>query len=334
MLDLVAALEWVRDNIVQFGGDPDNVMIFGESGGGAKVSTLLAMPSAAGLFNKAAIESGPGIHSMTPEAAMENTHKLLAALNVDEDHVEQLQDLPAETLVDALLKVFHGAPRGYAPVVDERSLPRHPFDPDAPAVSANVPIIVGYNKDETTVLFPRPTDFSHTWESLKKRLTPMMPGMDVDKVIAGMRALRPDATPTELYWTITTERGMGAGSYLLASRKAAQGTAPVWVYRMEWETPIEGGRLHAPHALEIPLVFDTVAKSESYIGEGAPEAQKVADTMSEYWLSFARDGDPNGPDLPNWPAYDNTRKATMVFNVTSEVKDDPVGDVRAIVLGP
>jgi para-nitrobenzyl esterase len=131
---------------------------------------------------------------------------------------------------------------------------------------------------------------------------------------------------------VTTEAAYGARTYSLASRKAALGDAPVWVYRLEWETPVEGGRLKTPHALDLPLVFDTVASSPSIIGDGATEAQRVADMMSAYWISFARDGDPNAPDLPQWPAYDDKRKATMVFNVESAAKDDPVGDVRAIVL--
>ena len=331
--DLVAALKWVRDNIANFGGDPNNVMIFGESGGGAKVSNVLAMPSAKGLFNKAAIESGPGLTAQTVEQANELTRKFLANLNLTEKDVDKLQTLPASNLLDAMKKMTGGMPiAGFGPVVDGTVLPRQPFTPDAPSVSADVPVIVGYNATETTVLFPTPGLFTLDWDSLKNALAPQMPGKDVDTVIAGMRKLMPDASPSDIYFIVTTERGMGAGSYLLASRKAALGAAPAYVYRLEWKTPVEDGELGSPHALDLPMVFDTVGKSASMIGDGTEEAQKVADTMSAFWVSFARDGDPNGPGLPEWPAYDDAKKATMVFNVESQAENDPVGDIRAIVL--
>jgi para-nitrobenzyl esterase len=331
--DLVAALKWVRDNIANFGGDPNNVMIFGESGGGAKVSNVLAMPSAKNLFNKAAIESGPGLTAQTVEQANELAGKFLSNLNLTDKDIDKLQTLPASDLLDAMKKMTGGMPiAGFGPVVDGTVLPRQPFTPDAPSVSADVPVIVGYNATETTVLFPTPGLFTLDWDSLKKALAPQMPGKDVDAVIVGMRKLIPDATPSDIYFIVTTERGMGAGSYLLASRKAALGAAPAYVYRLEWKTPVEDGKLHSPHALDLPMVFDTVDKSAAMIGDGTEEAQKVADTMSAFWVSFARDGDPNGPGLPEWPAYDDTKKATMVFNVESRAKDDPVGDIRAIVL--
>ena len=297
------------------------------------MSNVLAMPSAKGLFNKAAIESGPGLTAQTVEQANELTHKFLANLNLTDKDVDKLQTLPASDLLDAMKKMTGGMPiAGFGPVVDGTVLPRQPFTPDAPSVSADVPVIVGYNATETTVLFPAPGLFTLEWDSLKNALAPQMPGKDVDTVIADMRKLMPDASPSDIYFIVTTERGMGAGSYLLASRKAALGAAPTYVYRLEWKTPVEDGKLGSPHALDLPMVFDTVGKSASMIGDGTEEAQKVADTMSAFWVSFARDGDPNGPGLPEWPAYDDAKKATMVFNVESQAENDPVGDIRAIVL--
>src|SRR5690606_22401711 len=152
------------------------------------------------------------------------------------------------------------------PVVDDVTLPRHPFSPDAPETSAEVPILVGYTKDETTVLFPTPDLFELDWKTLKEKLTPQLRGKNVDAIISGLRKLRPEATPSQLYFSITTEL-TGDRSYILASRKAAQGQAPVGVYRLEWETPVEGGRLGSPHALDLPLMFDTVASSPSIIGD-------------------------------------------------------------------
>ena len=332
-LDLIAALKWVRDNIAEFGGDPNNVTIFGQSGGGAKVTNILATPAAQGLFDKAIVQSGAGLESQTPEAAAANAERYLKILGVAPNELDKLQQLPVSTLLEALQKMTNGMPTvGFSPVVDGVVLPRHPFTPDAPEVSASVPIMVGYMKDETTVLFPSPDSFSLDWKSLKAKLVKELPKLDADKVIAGMRKLRPNASPSEIYFIVTTEATHGARSYILASRKAAQAKAPVWIYRLEWETPVEGGRLRTPHALELPLMFDNVATSPSIIGDKADEAQKVADTMSSFWISFARDGDPNGEHLPNWPAYNDAAKPTMVFNVESVVKDDPVGDVRKLVV--
>lgn len=332
-LDLVAALQWVRDNIADFGGDPSNVTIFGQSGGGAKVTHTLAMPAAQGLFGKAIVQSGAGLTANTPEVATASAKQLMSILEVAPTEVDRLQEIPVKTILEALQKMTGGMPiAGFAPVMDGKSLSRHPFTPDAPAIAADVPVMVGYTKDEMTVLFPTPDLFTLDWNGLKQKLTPQLKDKNVDAVIAGMRKLRPSATPTDLYFTITTEMALGDRSYILASRKAAQGKAPVWVYRLEWETPVEGGKLKTPHGLDLPLMFDTVASSPSIIGTGAAEAQKVADAMSSYWISFARDGDPNEANLPQWPAYDDKRRATMLFNVESAAKDDPVGDVHAILL--
>lgn len=331
-LDLVAALQWVRDNIEQFGGDPGNVMIFGESGGGRKVTHMLATPAGDGLFNKAAIQSGVTLESpMTPDAATKNTRAFLAAMKLGQGDVEKLQDLPMQALLDGLQALTKGMPTGFEPVIDGRTLPRHPFAPDAPAIAADVPVIVGYNKDEMTVLFPTPDLYSLEWSALPAKLAPQLPGRNIAPIIASMRKLRPEASASDVYFTLATEGNYGARTYALASRKAAQKAAPVYVYRLEWETPVEGGRLKTPHALDLPLVFDTVASSPSIIGDGAADAQKVADTMSAYWISFARDGDPNGANLPEWPAYDDERKSTMIFNVQSGARDNPAGDLQAVL---
>jgi para-nitrobenzyl esterase len=329
-LDLVLALEWVRDNIERFGGDPTNVTIFGESGGGGKVSAILATPAAKGLFHRAAIQSGPGLRGISREAATRTAKQILAACELQPDQVGQLQQLPASKLVEAVKAVMQGSPMGFGPVVDGRTLPRDPFTPDAPAVSADVPIIVGYNKDETTVLFPPPGVFQLDWTTLPQRLMPLL-GAKTDTVVDVCRHLYPQASPSDLYFQITTEAGMGLGSIRLAERKSEQGKAPAFLYRLEWETPVEGGRLRSPHSLDLPMVFDNIAKSDSIIGTGAAEAQKVADAMSSAWLAFARTGQPDAQGLPPWPAYDTKTRATMVFNVTSQVVNDPDSEVRKIL---
>lgn len=333
-LDLVAALQWVRDNIEAFGGDPGSVMIFGESGGGGKVSTLLAMPAASGLFHRAAMQSGFGVTALTPEAATKMTQSVLDALQLRADQLDQLQSLPAAKLLEALQKVTGGMPFGIGPVVDGRSLPRHPFVPDAPESARNVPVLLGYNKTETTYLFPPAGAFDLDWPGLSKQLATALPGIDVAKVVEGWRQRRPQATPSDLYFMITTEGTMGASANTLAVRKAAQGGAPVYLYRLEWETPIDGGRMRTPHSLDIPLVFDNVARAPGLIGTGAEPAQQVADVMSAAWIAFARTGSPNAPGLPSWPAFNADSRATMIFNVVSRAVSDPLHEERLLFKPP
>ena len=352
-LDLIAALQWVRDNITEFGGDPQRVTIFGESGGGRKVANLMAMPLAKGLFQRAILQSGFEFTAIPAEKATETADALLAALNLRRNQVDELQTLPVAKLQEAFRKVTGGTPVGVGPVLDGRSVPRDPFAPDAPPASIDVPAIVGSNKDETTFLFPPPDafdldwaglkkhltaaliDFSidsdTEWESLKKHPTTALPCADVDRLIADLRALRPRATPSDLYFTVTTELGMGAHARTFATRKAAQGGAPVYLYRMEWETPVDGGRMRAHHALDLPLMFDNVDKAAAMIGTGAADAQRVADAMSAAWLAFARTGNPNAPGLAYWPPFDSKYQPALVFNVSSRAVTDPIHDVRLLL---
>lgn len=331
-LDLVAALHWVRDNITEFGGDPGNVMIFGESGGGSKVSALLAMPSAKGLFHRAALQSGFGVTVQSREAGTKVAMDLLSALDLPPDRLQELRNISAERLLKALHQVTGGSPiAGCAPVVDGEILPRNPFTLDAPAMPDKIPLLIGHNKTETTVLFPPPNAFDLDWAGLKNQLEKEVPDAEVDQLIAKLRALHSTASPSDLYFLTTTERGMGRNSQLLAERKTKQGGARIYVYLLNWKTPVEGGRLGTPHALDVPLVFDTIGNSESIIGAGAPEAQRVSDTMSAAWIAFARSGNPNAAGLPEWPAFDIKRRATMVFDVNSRAADDPLGKERNIL---
>jgi len=341
-LDLVLALKWVRDNITEFGGDPNNVMIFGESGGGGKVSVTLAMPAAKGLFHRAAIQSCLGLRGMTRETATKTAKDFMAALQLQPDQVEELQKLPVRKLLDAVQAVTQGMPGGFEPVVDGRVLPRDSFTPDAPTVSANVPIIVGYTKTEATIvilsydrgqstaLLPAPNAFSLNWTTLPQALTPILGGY-TEKVLALCRREYPQASASDLYFRIATERSIGLASMALAERKSEQGRAPVFLYRLEWETPIDGGRLRSPHSLDLPMVFDNVAKSDSLIGAGAMEAQKVADAMSSVWIAFAQTGRPDAKGLPHWPPYDTKTRSTMIFNVTSKVVNDPDSELHTLL---
>ena len=324
MLDLVLALEWVRDNIAAFGGDPANVTIFGESGGGWKVSLLMAMPAAKGLFHKAVIQSGPGLRGKPQAEARKTARALLDRLGVDSP--QALAAVPTDTLSAVSVQDAGEVMRLYTPVVEGDALPRDPFVPDAPPLAADIPLLIGTNKDETTLFMlghPRFGEF--TDEDVEKQARTSA-GDRAPALTAAVRAARPDYSPTHLACAIGTAAGMWGDSITLAERKAAQ-PAPVWMYRLDWETPVSRGRLRSPHALEIPLVFDTVESARNFVGRG-DEPQTLADQMSAAWLAFARTGNPNAEGLPQWAPYKPESRATMIFNVESRVVDDPDPEVR------
>ncbi|MHB8530710.1 MAG: carboxylesterase/lipase family protein [Caulobacteraceae bacterium] len=332
MLDIVLVLQWVRDNIAAFGGDPANVTIFGESGGGAKVAMLQAMPAAAGLFHKAIIQSGPGLRAIPREEATDRARRFLAAVGVETGDLVKLDSLSAREIQTASDGLGADSPmRGFSPCVDGIALPRHPFDPDAPAISADVPVMIGTNKDEATLFIRGDPRFgSFTEEDLLRRAKAMV-GDKAEALIRALRALFPGYTPTHLNCQVQTASMMWANSLALAQRKHDQKAAPVYMYMLAWETPVARGELKCPHALEIPLVFDNVEAARNFVGRGeAP--QILADQMAPAWLAFARAGDPNGPGLPSWPTYDRQSRATMIFDLQSRIEHDPWAEVRKVMV--
>ena len=331
MLDLIAALEWVRDNIAKFGGDPRTVTIFGESGGGQKVSTLLAMPAAKNLFHRAVIQSGPGFRMNKAAHAEQVAEMLLAELGLNRGQLREAQTVPVERIVAAQAAVqaklgarVPGFIQGFSPVVDGVTLPHHPFDPAAPDVSAEVPLIIGYNRTEMTLFVATdPKAFSLDESELHKRAGRLL-GADADRVIEIFRKEHPGASPSELMFLIGTEYPTAAYSRKIAERKAAAGGAPAYLYRFDWETPVSGGRLKSPHALEIPFVFDNVgAPLAARLAPDRPDVTALAHAMSERWIAFARTGDPNADQAPRWPAYSASERATMIFNSECRVEKDP-----------
>ncbi|MBE3568097.1 MAG: carboxylesterase/lipase family protein [Thermogemmatispora sp.] len=333
MLDLVAALEWVRDNIEAFGGDPQNVTIFGESGGGAKVSVLMAMPSAAGLFRRAIVQSGPALRMATREKASERAERLLHALGISRANREQLHEIPTQRIIEANDAVNPNALGPWGPVVDGQILPQHPFDPQAPAISAQVPLIIGTNKDEATLfLLSDPQLSTLDEEGLRKRTQALLRANDAaERLLTAYARAYPDRTPAERYAALVSDAMMRINSIRQAERKALQGGAPVYMYLFTWETPILDGRLKSCHALEIPFVFDNLEPARRFLGATAgltPELRELAARMSGAWLAFARNGVPAAPDLPDWPPYTYERRATMIFDLHCRVEDDPGGELR------
>jgi para-nitrobenzyl esterase len=340
ILDAVEVLRWIRTNIAAFGGDPANVTIFGESGGGAKVSTLLAMPAAKGLFHKAIIESGPGMRSVAAEDASRATGLLLAELGLKGNDLKGLQQVPTDALLKAYFTVqpkLRAARIGasFAPVVDGLALPRHPFDPDAPAVSEDVPLLIGSNRTEATFppFIPGLETLRHLDEAgLRIRIkSTLPPNADVDRLVTAYRQANPTASPFDLLVYITTDRTMGANTIVLAERKLARGKAPVYVYRFDWESKAMDGIRRAMHTMEIPFVMDNTITQANLIGI-PEEGEALAATMSTAWSTFARTGAPAGPGLPAWPSYSTGARKVMVFNTTSYLADDPGGAERRALL--
>ncbi len=327
MLDLVAALEWVRDNIEAFGGDPGNVTIFGESGGGAKVSALMAMPSAVGLFHRAIVQSGPGLRITLPERATRNAEKLLKELGISAKETNRLRELTVTQIFEANARVNSNTLLGWAPVMDGLVLPQHPFEPTAPAISAHVPLIIGTNKDEATgFLLADPTVRTLDEAGLHARVQ-VFAKERTDELIAAYRRVYPQAPLGDLFTAIASDQMMRINSITVAESKHAQGAAPVFMYLFTWETPALNGRLKSCHALEIPFVFDNIERSGDFT-RGAPECFTLAEKMSEAWLAFARDGVPSYRGLPTWPAYMPEERATMIFDTTCRVVNDPGGELR------
>jgi para-nitrobenzyl esterase len=321
MLDIVASLQWVRDNIAQFGGDPGNVTIFGQSGGGGKVSTLLAMPAAKGLFHKAIVESGSTLKQMTRDEAQKTTDKVAAQLGLKATQVAELQQVPLARLLAAM-----GSGARFGPVVDGHALPRDPFEPDAPDISADVPMIIGTTETEGSYFAP-PELLSLDETSVRGRLKERLAG-DGDRVFDLFRKSRPKATPSEIYFIISA---FPSNAHLQAERKAAQRRAPAFLYQIRWRTPVDGGRRLSPHCIEIPFAMQNHWQMPEMVGTG-PELQPLADKVSGAWIAFARTGNPSHPGIPKWPAYTATDRATMHINDEWTLSNDPDRDERLALL--
>jgi para-nitrobenzyl esterase len=332
-LDIIMALKWVRDNIENFGGDAGRVTIFGESGGGSKVSHLLGMPSAKGLFHRAIIQSGPGLRGVDPQDATEKTDRLLFELEIKENKLERLLQMPAQQLLEAVnrmppflrrgpggLQVQTTALMGFSPVVDGHYLPANPFDPAAAPTASDIPLIIGTTKDESaTFMAADPRRRKLTELELRDRLAPSF-GDNLDKILSVYQKTRPEATPWDLLIGISTER-FRVPSIQLAERKAAGGPAPVFLYQFNYESDFLGGLFKAGHGMEIPFVFDHVDLVP--ITGTRPERYELAAAVREAWSAFAHKGEPNHPGLPEWLPFTSRSRHTMIFDIPCRAEIDP-----------
>jgi para-nitrobenzyl esterase len=331
MLDLVLALQWVRDNIEEFGGDPRRVLIFGQSGGGAKCATLMDMPAAHGLFHRVITMSGEQVTASRRDSATRRSRAVLAALNLPVSRIGEIRTLPMERLI-----AVYRAAGYYGPVKDGRNILRDPFAPDAPPLSASIPLILGNTHDETRLLIGAgdPSTFTLTWETLPAKLAKhaqYFGDLSLKKVISDYRSWYPHYTASDVFFAATTASRSWRPELIEAERRATQpASAPhTWVYELDWPSPIDGGKWGAPHTLDIPLNLDNVAVAPGMTGDG-PGAQRMADIMSSMCIQFARTGNPNHAGLPHWRTYDLRDRATMCFNLPPRLVDDPRGHQRRL----
>ncbi|GIE36095.1 carboxylic ester hydrolase [Actinoplanes italicus] len=331
MLDILAALRWTAENIDNFGGDPDNIMVWGESGGGAKTAAVYTMPAAAPLFHKASIESAAPLRFPTRDGATARAERTLHLLGLTRADIAKLHDIPAGRLLEIQQsEAANGvAPwgdpdplPGFGAFVDGRIIPRHPFADGAAPWSAGKPLMVGTTRDETVFfsLFGPPDIFRIDDAGLRRELSRTYQGAELDRIIATFRASRPAATPAQLYFAITTSP-IWRDAIKIAEAKAAQRRAPVYMYQLAYQDPtlVPGTDfpLGSPHAADIPLKFANTPDDQP-AGERA-----TARHMSALWAGFARDSHPNAPHVPRWPAYTLTSRATMWIDAQCKIVNDP-----------
>ncbi|HMB72599.1 MAG TPA: carboxylesterase/lipase family protein [Gammaproteobacteria bacterium] len=332
MLDIVEALRWVRDNIERFGGDPDNVTIFGQSGGGRKVSTLLTMPDAKGLFHRAIIQSGATLKLVERAQADRVARALLGNLGIAPARARELQQLPLERIMSAYYETVRDMnvdqmTMGFSPSVDGRFIPRHPFHPDASPVSADVPVMLGSTRTELT---SSADDALFTLDAagLRERISALL-GAQAERAIDIYTRANPGASPADLYFLIASDERYSGPVMKIAERRTALDAGPVYLYYFAWESPYEDGKYRSPHTVEIPFAFHNLAASR--LTAEAPDAAALADRVSDAWLAFARTGNPNVSNLPQWPAFDLAGRPTMILDNESRVENDPLREQRRII---
>ena len=323
MLDLVAALKWVRDNIEQFGGDPDCVTIFGQSGGGWKVSTLLAMPAAQNLFHRAVIQSGSLMSHMPREAAAQVSRAFVGQLGLTPATLDRIKDLPWTQILAAQTAI--GA-HAFVPVVDGTHIPAHPLESQVASLSDHVPLMISTTLDDAGLFFDR---FAMTEQELQDTLSAAYGG----KAALLEKAYRghfPTKSPYLLYAQIVTDAGFRRFAHAQAEAKAARQRAAVYTYLWEWTCPAFDGKFGAVHAMDVAASMQN--ERDAILGSGSTDARRMCDDLASALLAFARRGDPNNSQIPDWPRFDASQRSTLVFDRNTRIERDPHGALRKLWL--
>jgi para-nitrobenzyl esterase len=318
IMDLTASLEWVRDNIENFGGNPNNVMIFGQSGGGAKTSTILATPAAKGLFHRAAVQSGSLLKFVPRDRATQNAEALLKQLGIPKSRIADLQKISWQQLLEAQVAVAAaGAPGlGAGPVLDGKYLTHDAFDPAAPTESAEIPLIVSTTLEDAALSL---TNFNLSEADLKALIDKRYKDRG-GEILAMYRKYYPQKSPYLIQAMMLTDAGFRRSAIKQAELKAAQGKGAIYMYQWEWPTPAFGGRYGAVHGLDVSGSF-----REARDGN---DAARVADELSSSWVAFAKTGNPNNARIPPWATFDPKTRATMIFGTPTQLENDPRSEIR------
>jgi len=320
MMDLVASLEWVRDNIENFGGDPAKVMIFGQSGGGAKTSTMLAIPSAKGLFHSAGIQSGSAIRAATREQGTKSAELLLSKLGISKSNIADIQKAPWQQILEAQISL--GPSAGFSPVVDGTILPHNPFDPTAPPESAEVPIIISNTLEDAAL---RLTNFDLTEDGLRSMMNQRY-GAKAEEIMSMYRNRYPDKSPFLIQAQIFTDATARPSATLQAERKSAQGKAPAYMYLWAFPSGGFGGKFGAVHGTDVSATFNNYRDGVG--GTGSQDERALWSRFANTWVSMAKNANPNNSKIPHWPAYDATTRSTMIFDKEVRVENDPRSEMR------
>lgn len=335
-LDLALALRWIHDNIKEFGGDASRVTIFGQSGGGGKCSTLMAMPPAKGLLHRVICMSGQLIAGTPKAVATERAKAVLKELGLQPGNIDSIRTMPLQQIKEAAR-----AGGNYGPVTDGRSLPHDPFWPEPAPVSLDVPLILGNTHDETRFLggVPGVDLFALDWPGVVPALNAnaaFARDFNAEEIVAKYREWHPQYAPRDVYFQITTDTRVWRSEQVAAEKRAGNPETQkrTWVYQMDWVSPAAEGRYKAPHTMDLPFAFDNTALAPGMVGD-TPEQQaralQMANAVSESYLAFAKTGNPNNAHVPKWPAFDLSRRATMIFDDKVRVEDDPRAHERAYI---
>jgi para-nitrobenzyl esterase len=322
VMDMVASLEWVRDNIAAFGGDPGRVMIFGQSGGGAKTSALMGTPAAAGLFHRAAVQSGSMLRFQGHETGARSARALLDALEIPPSRAADLQKVPWQAMLAAQVRASATPGVSFTPILDGKYLTHHPFDPVAPAATANVPMIISTTLEDAAL---RLTNFDLDEAGLRTLMAQRF-GAAGGEAIGLYRARYPAKSPFLIQAQAFTDATARRNAVLQAERKAALGAAPAWMYLWAWPTPAFDGKFGAVHGIDVSASFHNYR--DGTVDVGSRDGRTMCDRLAGAWVAFARTGDPNCEAIPHWTPYSASERATMIFDTQMRLETDPRGDIR------